>query len=61
MLTAELKQILENVPRDFYGSIEIAYQAGLPGVVRTTRTQRLTTSNSSRESDRGPNVRPNRE
>ncbi len=58
MITEELKKILDAVSSDFYGTIEISYQAGHPGVVRTTHTQRLSDNNSSSSSsrnDRGHN------
>jgi hypothetical protein len=56
MLTEELKRILSELPRDFYGDVQIGYQAGHPGVVRVTKTHKLTSVNSNRD-DRGPNVR----
>ena len=43
MLTEELKRILSELPRDFYGDVQIGYQAGHPGVVRVTKTHKLTT------------------
>ncbi len=55
MMTEELKKILDAVSSDFFGTIEISYQAGHPGVVRTTKTQRLSENNNSSRNDRGHN------
>jgi hypothetical protein len=50
--TDELKKILEDLPPHFFGTVEIGYQNGYPGVVKTTKTQRLADSDTIRK-DRG--------
>jgi hypothetical protein len=57
MLTEELKRILNDLPRDFFGDVQIGYQAGHPGVVRVTKTYKLSSVNTSNRDDRGQNVR----
>ena len=57
MITDELKKILEDLPHDFYGDVQIGYQAGRPGVVRVTKTYKLSGVNNSSRDDRGQNAR----
>lgn len=45
-LTPELLQILESIPQDFFGNIEISAMNGHPGVVKITQTYKLPSRDS---------------
>lgn len=45
-LTPELLQVLESIPPDFFGNIEISAMNGHPGVVKVTQTYKLPSRDS---------------
>lgn len=47
----ELKKLLETLPHNFFGTVKIAYQNGTAGVVKVTRTLKLS-SRENRGTDR---------
>ena len=55
-MTPEVAKVLDELPADFFGTVEIGYQNGHPGVVRVTQTHRLNASNTSREPRGNQNV-----
>ena len=52
----ELQKVLDELPEDFFGTVEIGYQNGRPGVVKVTQTYKLTTPAISREHRENHNV-----
>jgi hypothetical protein len=48
-MSPDLQTVLDQLPADFFGTVEIAYQNGHPGVVKVTQTHKLTTPTTSRE------------
>jgi hypothetical protein len=48
-ITPELKRILESIEPNFFGSVEIGVQNGVPGHCKITTTLKLTTSRENRE------------
>jgi hypothetical protein len=52
----ELQRVLDQLPEDFFGTVEIGYQNGHPGVVKVTQTHKLTTPTTSREHRGNHNV-----
>jgi hypothetical protein len=55
----KLKKIVEDLPPEFYGTLEIGFQKSRPGQVKITRSYRLdynpktSNQNDYRSSDRG--------
>jgi hypothetical protein len=41
----DLLEELRSLPRDFFGTVEITYQNGVPGLIRISRTRKLSTTN----------------
>lgn len=46
-ISTELLEELRAIPRDFYGTVEISYQNGVPGLIRITRTRKLSPPNGT--------------
>ena len=40
-ISIELLEELRAIPRDFYGTVEISFQNGVPGLIRISRTRKL--------------------
>jgi hypothetical protein len=49
-MTEELRKVFSTLPPGFFGTVEVSYQNGNPGVVKITQTHKL----SSRD-NRGEN------
>jgi hypothetical protein len=49
-ITPELKRVLEGIEPNFFGSIEIGVQGGIPGTAKVITTLRLT-SRDNRETN----------
>lgn len=47
-ISIELRRVLESLPQDFFGSVEIGYQCGSSTHVRVTQTHVLKPSRSNR-------------
>jgi hypothetical protein len=48
-ITAELKRVLDGIEPNFFGSVEIGVQNGVPGHCKITTTFKLTTSRENRD------------
>jgi hypothetical protein len=48
-ITPELKRVLESIEPNFFGSVEIGVQNGVPGHCKITTTLKLTPSRENRE------------
>lgn len=48
-MTNEIEQELQKLPPGFYGTVEITYQNGVPGLLRITKTKKLN-ANPNRKS-----------
>lgn len=55
-ITSELKRILEGIEPDFFGSIEVGVQNGIPGHCKITKTLKLTNSRENRENNGDRNL-----
>jgi hypothetical protein len=55
-MTQELTDLFDRLPADFFGTVEIAFQNGRPGVVKITQTHKLTMPNPSRDNRGHRNV-----
>lgn len=41
IISNELLEELRAIPRDFFGTVEISYQNGVAGLIRISRTRKL--------------------
>jgi hypothetical protein len=53
----KLQEIVDNLPPNFYGTVEIGFQNSIPGTVKVVQSYRLETpkSQTSRPTSRGAN------
>jgi hypothetical protein len=51
LITAELKRVLDSIDPNFYGSVEIGVQNGIPGTAKITTTYKLKQSRENRENN----------
>ncbi len=48
-----LQQIVDDLPPNFYGVVEIGFQNSIPGTVKVTQSYRLDADKTSRPTSRG--------
>jgi len=55
--TDKLRQIVDNLPANFYGTVTIGFQNSIPGTVEVKQSYRLETPKpqTSRQTSRGAN------
>jgi hypothetical protein len=55
-VNSELERVLDQLPKDFFGTVEISFQNGRPHIAKVTQTHKLfNTTPTDRRENRGSN------